>query len=170
MQRYLHRLGENEKPLEIPIVEQSNSNQEKPSAEEASASHEQPSSSSEDLNLQQLDRVLPKTRRERGKLLYELLKRDPELSWNRENVVNVRGSQLQGTNIVDLVANAVKTGKRGNPVGWVSFVKELTRANVSKQLLGTNVLQRRVSSSPRPRARTSNTPTNTLGRWRNIKM
>lgn len=66
----------------------------------------------------------PKTQRNLGSKLVKFLKNDPEISWLSNGTVILKGVELPGSNITDLISKAAGSKKRSlNLTGWEQFSK-----------------------------------------------
>lgn len=80
---------------------------------------------------------LPKSLKEKGKMLLEKIKQNPEImKWDEGGQLIFEGEPLQGTHIVDLIGDSIRSRKASNPVGWETFTKGLAKMNASEHLVG----------------------------------
>ena len=80
--------------------------------------------------------VLPKTLRAKAKVLLERIKRDPNMDWNARGEFIYRGETRPGTNIIDLVSNAIRNRKTIHAHHWQEFARGLRQSNVPRDLVG----------------------------------
>lgn len=125
LQKYLHRVSENARPLEVPIIE-------KGEALTATAPSEI------DLNLFSLMQKVPNTVKGKAAMLYEYLKNGDKIKWTKNGSVAIDNSIIPESNIVDLICNGVQ-GKNSKPKGWAEFANSILDLNTPKQYLGKSI-------------------------------
>ena len=96
---------------------------------------------------------VPITMRRRAKLLLNVLKNHPTLTWDKQGVVSVDGKPIPGSNIIDLVNDALRQRKGFEPKGWEHFFQGLREVNVPQDYIGnkkrwTWLQKKRKLSSP----------------------
>ena len=79
---------------------------------------------------------VPKTMKGKVQLLLKKMKGSPDISWNEKGELKYKGETVQGSNMVDLVNDALSKKKYFNPQGWEPFGEVLREANVSQDLIG----------------------------------
>ena len=79
---------------------------------------------------------VPITMRRKAKLLLNVLKNHPHLSWDKQGIVSVDGKPISGSNIIDLVNDALRHRKGFEPKGWESFFQGLREVNVPQDYIG----------------------------------
>ena len=74
----------------------------------------------------------PKQMQNKAKLLVEHFRDNPYLQWDDKGQIIIDGKTVDGSNIVDLVGDAMRSQKRKNyqPVGMTSFVQGVKQANI----------------------------------------
>lgn len=200
LQRFLHHVEELKKPVEIPIqiknakLEYKKEEKKFDYKAKPPIAHPEPErlhdseaeisdTASEDSNnqsqlheshIQILERKLPKTMKKRGILLYEDIARNSNVTWDDNGIVTINGIIIAGTNIVDLVSNAVRSNKAAPPIGWLQFVTAVSRSNINKCLLGANATRnidqgRKKSSTCGKTSKRKTTATSSLNRWSSFK-
>ena len=80
--------------------------------------------------------VIPKTLRGKAHTLLQRIKRDPHMGWNDRGEFVYQGQTMPGTNIVDLVSNAVRHRKTMQAHRWQEFARGLRQSNVPQDLIG----------------------------------
>ena len=88
------------------------------------------------------DRILqsvPKTMQRKAGLLLNMLKDNDNLSWNNQGVVTYKGTQIPGSNIIDLINDTLRQRKGVEPKGWETFSKALNETNVPQEVVGNVV-------------------------------
>ena len=86
---------------------------------------------------------LPKKLREKGINLLEHLKDLSDITWNELGEISVGGEKISGSNISDLISDAVRPRKTGTIFkGWDKFAAELKRINTPYDLIGNKVRYR----------------------------
>jgi len=74
--------------------------------------------------------ALPKTLRNRGKLLIEKIKENPEImKWDRRGQLVFEDRPLPGSHIVDLIGDFMRERKGVDPIGWQIFARGLAKMN-----------------------------------------
>ena len=79
---------------------------------------------------------LPKTYQRKGRLLMERLQRHPNMTWNDQGELVIKGNTLPGTNVIDLVNDVMRQRRKFAPRGWEEFAGELRETNVPQDLIG----------------------------------
>ena len=79
---------------------------------------------------------IPKTLRPRATALLSLLKVKPDvITWDKTGQVKIEGKTIPGSNISDLVSDAMRSRRNFNPTGSKEFFKALNKLNVPKDLV-----------------------------------
>ena len=80
---------------------------------------------------------LPKTLREKGRLLLDHLKERTNLSWNEMGEIILNDNKVSNSHISDLLNEALRSRKYSDaPRGWDKFAYELSRTNIPLELIG----------------------------------
>ena len=103
-----------------------------------------PREKTEDQNIQEHKKLdssminsLPKTLRDKGKLLLEHLKDRTKLRWNDIGEIFVDDKKISKSHIFDLMNETLRSRKNSDvPRGWDTFAKELARTNIPLELIG----------------------------------
>ena len=83
-----------------------------------------------------LIRALPKTLKERGKILLSKIKEHPNIvKWDKNGQLIFEGKPLQGSHIADLIDDSLRKRKGVEPIGWESFTKALAKMNTPEHLV-----------------------------------
>lgn len=98
---------------------------------------------------QEILQTLPRAYKNKGELLFNRICNSDLVKWDRLGVVSINDNVLPGSNITDLVCDAVRFKKSEAPTGWLEFVKALRTLNVPQELLG-NPERREQSPEGRP--------------------
>jgi len=81
-------------------------------------------------------RALPKTLKDRGKLLMAKIKENPEImKWDDRGELIFEGKHLKGSHISDLIGDSLRMRKGVEPVGWEMFTKGLAKMNAPEHLV-----------------------------------
>lgn len=164
LHKYLHVVKEKDKTIEIPLI----SKKPQPDATPATVVNEPqveiptllPTKDAQVIHL--LKKALPKTLKEKGIDLLNILMSGPHVSWKETGEINVNGKDIKNSNIVDLVCNAVRSKSNAKPTGWHEFSKAVIDSNVPKQFLGKNIeaayFNNTASEHLTPEPSTSRTP------------
>lgn len=136
LNRYMHFVNENRKPLKLPIVTE-------PRHQDVSAGEEtETEKNSEDAadNIRStLLAVVPKTFKNSAKALYDRLSTPQArsvLSWDHNGRVSVKGVVIPESNIVDFVSDLTRFRKTFNPAGWTTFAQALGSMHLPTDLIG----------------------------------
>ena len=79
---------------------------------------------------------IPKTMRPRATALLSRLKAKPDvITWDKTGQVKIEGETIPGSNISDLVSDAMRSRKNFNPTGSKEFFQALSKMNVPKDLV-----------------------------------
>lgn len=123
--------------------------------------------------------MFPTSYRKRAQNLLNHIQRNTSLGWNSRNELTVDSIPVEGSNIVDLVDDAVRFKKRPSPTGSQSFTERLLNSNVPKSLIGNKHFFEKTYDIPPPspldvptRTRIPRPTTNQLGKgsiqWLNL--
>ena len=77
-------------------------------------------------------KTIPKQSRTEAKLLFEHLQNHPEIiKWNKRGEISFKGDELNGSNLIDLIANVMTNRKSsGSLLHDTIFLKALSETNV----------------------------------------
>lgn len=150
--RYLDTKAQYEKPLPIPIVEQTAT---KPG------------------KVVNLDSI-PSVYRKKASSIVQHITDDPEIDWNERNELIVDGQTIKNSNIIDLVDDLARPSTKREPRGVEEFTQALRRSNIPDSFIANS---RRREPTRRPVARgrhqplpdpptPPNTPKRSGGRWK----
>lgn len=161
LHKYLHVVKEKDKAIEIPIM---GSNTETVPSSVKDVPAESPSliSPQDAQVIHLLKKALPKTMKDKGIELLNILMAGPIVSWNAMGEINVNGKNIKNSNIVDLICNAVRSKNTAKPTGWQEFAKAVVDSNVPHEFVGKNIevayLNANASDPLTPQPSTSKTP------------
>lgn len=85
------------------------------------------------------DRIMdsvPPTMRRKATLLLNMLENNSDLTWTKQGELEYNGKRVQGSNIIDLVNDVLRSRKGSNPKGWEQFAQGLRGANVPQEVVG----------------------------------
>ena len=78
---------------------------------------------------------IPRTMRPRATALLSRLKAKPDVvTWDKTGQVKIEGETIPGSNISDLVSDAMRSRRNFNPTGAKEFFEALNKLNVPKDL------------------------------------
>ncbi|CAF4869201.1 unnamed protein product [Pieris macdunnoughi] len=154
LQRYLHFFMEERQPQEITITEKTVNDKTYDDGKRNLTVYENENEkwlsgelppSGKDVSLQLTTKdilnLIPKTYIKKGELLMESIQKHSEkLNWNKNGTVVVSGKEIPGSNIIDLVNDALKPSKKADPIGWESFSKFLNDINIPLTYIGNLIL------------------------------
>ena len=130
-----------QKPLKLVI--DAFEDQSSTSSSESLQSNEKPSTPTperEDRGESSSDDILntlPKTFRNKGSVLLKRLQKNDRIKWGRDGKVKIEGKAIEGSNIADLVNDAMRNRKNSRiPTGHREFYSVLAKMNVPQELIG----------------------------------
>ena len=69
-------------------------------------------------------------------MLLEKIKQNPDImKWDDHGRLILDGKPRQGTHIVDLIGDSLRTRKNSNPTGWEMFTKGLAQMNTPEHFV-----------------------------------
>ena len=106
---------------------------------------------------------IPRTMRPRATALLSRLKAKPDvITWDKTGQVKIEGETISGSNISDLVSDAMRSRRNFNPTGAKEFFEALNKLNVPKDLVRNEERWKEVlgetsgtMASPKPSVRSS---------------
>ena len=83
---------------------------------------------------------LPKTLQNKGRVLLAHLKEGTDLNWNNRGELVIKGQEIPGSNVSDLIHETLRARKLGTePTGWKIYADILRQSNVPSDLIGNKV-------------------------------
>jgi len=80
--------------------------------------------------------ALPKTLKNRGKLLIDKIKENPDvMKWDKRGQLVFEDRPLPGSHIVDLIGDFMRERKGIDPIGWEIFARGLAKMNAPEDLV-----------------------------------
>ena len=67
-----------------------------------------------------------------------MIKNNNNLTWDEQGVVSYKGKRIHGSNIIDLINDAIRLRKAVEPRGWKTFSKALHESNISQEVIGNS--------------------------------
>ena len=134
LNRYMHFVNENRKPLELPIISSSSIQRVEGEQEKEEHSH-----NAVDSIRNTLLAVIPKKFINSATIIYDQLSLPHArsiISWDENGLVSVSGTPLAGSNIIDLVSDLTRFRKSFNPEGWQTFATALAELHLPADLIG----------------------------------
>lgn len=126
LQKYLFRLEESRKPLELPIVEQ----------------HSDTNTKTPSLKPDLKDRIaneIPRTYTQKATALYTLLDNSPRIHWDSVGRISIDDSLISDSNLIDLIGDLQRDRKSvEKPRGLNPFLSLIKELNVPHELIGNN--------------------------------
>ena len=102
---------------------------------------------------------IPKSMQSRATSLLKWIRTNPDaITWDKAGQVKIEGKTIPGSNISDLVSDAMRSRKNFNPEGSREFFEALSRLNVPKDLVRNQERWRQVgdaTTTPRAAPRSS---------------
>ena len=80
--------------------------------------------------------TVPKTLKRKAEALIYRLKNDPNINWNERGELIYQGHIVPGSNMTDLINDALRQRKTFEPRGWQDFARALRSSNVPQDLIG----------------------------------
>ena len=127
LQRYLHFVNEQRKPLEISL----------PSINEDVKS-DKTDNNNDDRLQNQLISVIPKKFKNTAMTLFHTLASQEDkslLAWDSAGLVKIKDTPIPQSNIIDLISDAVRNRKTSQAAGWKSFASVLKQLHVPMDLI-----------------------------------
>ena len=87
----------------------------------------------------QILQSVPKTMRRKAELLLGMIKNNNNLTWGEQGVVSYKGKRIHGSNIIDLINDAIRQRKVLKPEVGKRFQRHYMTAIYLKKLLVTQV-------------------------------
>jgi hypothetical protein len=119
LQRYLHFVNENEKNVEVEIIEK-----------EGSKDDSQMYKSFHKELKKKIVNKLPQNLKSKGVELYDILAGTNTVHWGSDGQVFLNTGKLQGSSIVDLICKCVGSGPTADPVCLPEFRAALQNSNI----------------------------------------
>ena len=86
----------------------------------------------------QILQSVPKTMQRKAELLLGMIKNNNNLTWDKQGVVSYKGKHIHGSNIIDLINDAIRQRKGVEPRGWKTFSKALHESNIPQEVIGNS--------------------------------
>lgn len=83
-----------------------------------------------------ISKTAPKTLRNKAERLAELIKDSGKISWDDRGRLIIDGEAMEGTNIIDLINDALRRRKAFVPSGRNYFAHQLRQMNAPRELVG----------------------------------
>jgi hypothetical protein len=122
LKMFLFRTEKYRQPIKLPISE---------------------ASEKEKINDNKVDNVkhllmstVPEKYKEKASQLYMFLKEKSEINWDSNGFVKINGTDLRGSNIIDLINDILRHRKNSKPSGWQNFALTLRALNTPETLIG----------------------------------
>ena len=87
----------------------------------------------------QILKSVPKTVKRKAELLLGMINDNNNLTWDKQGVVSYKGKRIHGSNIIDLINDAIRQRKGVEPRGWKTFSKALHESNIPQEVIGDSV-------------------------------
>lgn len=84
----------------------------------------------------ELGKTVPKHLRTKAERLADLLRESGKIAWDEQNRLIVDGKPVEGTNIIDLINDALRRRKTFVPPGRRTFADQLRHINAPRELVG----------------------------------
>lgn len=79
-------------------------------------------------------------RRKAEILIHHLHTAAPRITWDQQGVISIDGLQIQSSNIIDLVNDAMRSRKNIKPSGRLQFMRVLRSINTPREFIGNTEL------------------------------
>ena len=123
----------------------------------------------EDKELKEIVSSVPAKFQRKGQLLLERLRKNPDIDWNERGELVVKGQVISGSNVVDLVNDALRRRKRFEPRGWEIFADALRETNVPQDLVGNPTRWSYISRGMRRMHQTPDEGSASTQAWHTLK-
>jgi hypothetical protein len=77
----------------------------------------------------------PKQKQHIAGTLYDTLRHSNLISWDSKGRVSIKGAEIPGSSITDLISDVVRDRKSTNPEGWSPFSDILAELNVPQEYI-----------------------------------
>ena len=86
----------------------------------------------------QILQSVPQTMQRKAELLLGMIKNNNNLTWDEQGVVSYKGKRILGSNIIDLINDAIRQRKGVEPRGWKTFFfsKASHESNIPQEVIG----------------------------------
>ena len=123
-------------PPPVPVKQPDH--EEKPQEVQPSGQADQAESDPGTTIEREIIQVLPKTLKDRGKMLMEKIKENPEvMKWDDRGQLVFEGKPLKGSHISDLIKDSLRSTKKLTPpLGYDRFTQGLAKMNAPDHLVG----------------------------------
>ena len=140
LDKYLKVKQKVQRPEPIPVIEQ---------VAESTDGGGVSSLSSTSPRMNKIDaRVFPKQFQNRAQNLLNHISQSSNLDWDEKGVVIIDGKPIAGSNIIDLVSEAIRPNQTSQHTGSIPFMKSLIESNVPRSWLGSRKLIPETSQLP----------------------
>ena len=96
-----------------------------------------PDNETEDKIQEDVLKSIPVTFQRKARLLIDLVKRNPHLSWNQRGEFTVKDQPIVGSHMIDLINDVLRRRRsQAPPTGWEEFAEALRDSNVPQDLVG----------------------------------
>jgi hypothetical protein len=139
LQRYLHFVNEQRKPLEISVT----------SVTDAPSNTFSASNDDNARLMSQLTAIVPQKFKHNATALFESLRSQQakaQIKWDGTGSVNIQNTPLSHTNIVELISDATRNRKTAQAVGWKEFATALKQLNTPLDLISNSEYKKFISS------------------------
>ena len=177
LQKYLFKLEETRKPVEIPLREEKSL--------ESQPIDTKPVDTKPDIR-ETVITLIPKKYRVKAGALYDFMTRSHVLGWNERGVLSINGEFISGSNVTDLIGDMMRELKDSQPIGVTEFMRVLKQMHVPKEVISNKLRWKQLNdmrqqeghgsgfSSPlsqpvRPRSRQSHS-VGRIVRWERIRL
>ncbi|KAF4529357.1 hypothetical protein B566_EDAN017369 [Ephemera danica] len=135
LQKYLRQYEKVKEPIKIPLE-----NEVEEQSQELPQTTEQPVSTVTDPVFSTMVSSFAKGHKYRNKaeVLYGILSRSPDISWDQSGRVYVKDQVIRGSNIVDLMNDIVRSRQGNPPTGWEQFASVLASINIPREYVGND--------------------------------
>lgn len=134
LQRYLHFKEQDRQPLKVTLENSTSESSHKPELH------------------QEIISAVPKLFKKKAEMLLNRLNTSNDIHWNSVGEVSIKGENLVGSNITDLVSDIVRARKTSNPVGWQKFTDLVKELNIPREFIGNPrrvlYMERRIDTTP----------------------
>jgi hypothetical protein len=127
LSRFLHFTSGLRTPVTIPIVHEQLNNEQK----EKNVTKEK-DQDKDFIKIQTL-KSIPKMSKNIAELLYDSLNKADIIKWDEFGSVSVRGENIPGSSIIDLISDVVRNRGNSSPAGWEFFAKVLAELNIPQE-------------------------------------
>lgn len=155
LQRFLHFSNNLREPVKIPITDLPVEKEETDAISGEQETDTQPLSTN--LSIEDILESIPKNLRNKSKLLLQQINKNNVIEWDKNGQMSINNKSVQGSNIIDLVNDVIRTRKPTFPKGTDIFLEALKEINTPIEYLGNETYRNYMRDQTKVRTSTPKT-------------